>query len=459
MQPYDEIKAYSDDVCRQIRWKKAKPLVAAEIENHIRDQRDAYRQAGDDEAAATQKAVLQMGDAVSVGLALDKTHRPRPQWPLIALSGGLMAVGAFFTYLIAAAGYSDIAFSGTPYLLAFGIFILCYQLDFTLLGRHPMKIYFGVLAVSLLGLLLGTGVNGRLVWVMGQASVTLSYLSLVFPLVFALLVYAMHGKGYGGILMCGLGFFPLTMVLMLVPTLLGQMMFTLSSLTVLCFAIAKGWFEVSKKGGLLLVLAPTAAVFVLGLCFALQNWWHRISVFLNPYQDPMGAGYVNSLIRAFLSQAVFWGQGALPQNLPDIGRLPGISTDYALVYFIHRFGFAMLLGIALCITLFSVLSLRGALRQKSLLGALIALSVLLTFILQSVFYIIGNLGYGLVASLSLPFVSYGRTALFINAALTGFMLSVFRTGDIYKDGAALRQPGQPLFSYENGSLIIHLKRE
>jgi len=49
MSQSDEIKQYVKTVCEQIRWKKARSIVAEEIENHICDQRDAYVSQGEDE--------------------------------------------------------------------------------------------------------------------------------------------------------------------------------------------------------------------------------------------------------------------------------------------------------------------------------------------------------------------------------------------------------------------------
>jgi len=42
---------------------------------------------------------------------------------------------------------------------------------------------------------------------------------------------------------------------------------------------------------------------------------------------------------------------------------------------------------------------------------------MLTFILQAIIYVISNLGYGIFPVLSLPLISYGKTALIINSSL------------------------------------------
>lgn len=160
MQPSDEIRKYSNVVCEQIRWEKAHTVVAVEIESHILDQRDAYLSNGENETTATQKAIQEMGDAVSVGLALDKTHKPKPQWAMIALTTLLLVIGTIANSLISVYQYSLKDFTVIPFVIAFGLFILCYFGDFTLLGKHPSLIYCIFTIISLLGLLLGGQVNG-----------------------------------------------------------------------------------------------------------------------------------------------------------------------------------------------------------------------------------------------------------------------------------------------------------
>lgn len=465
MQPIEQIKKYCGEVSQQIRWKKAKPIIVREIENHLYDQRDAYILNGDDEKTATQKAIEQMGDAVFVGQELDKTHRPKPQWFMILLTGILMLTGLLVNYFIDITTNTYHTIIILPYILAFGVFLCCYYMDFTVLGKHAKKVYTSVLIISLIGIISGTRVNGKLTWFMGNFSVILAYLCLIFPLAFALFVYTMRNKGLGGILLSGVAYLPFAVILFIAPTLSGLILYTISAVSVLCYAICLGWFDVNKKQGLQLVLIPTFTV-TIGLAatsiFTMPYAYWRLSIFLNPERDPLGAGYQLCSIRELLSKSVFFGKGNVPEKMGDITSfLPNINTDYSLTYLIHQFGFVVLFLITLIILLFSITGIHMALKQKSVLGSLIALTIMVTFVLQSVFYILSNLGYGLVSSPSLPFISYGNSSLIMNAALVGFMLSVFRIGEIFKDRSFFtiskkNKRNHPLFSYEDGKLIINL---
>lgn len=98
----DRISAFVEAVGAEIRWKKARPLLTEEIRTHLLDQRDACVAQGMAEDEAQAEAVRQMGDPVALGADLDRVHRPRPQWGLLALALMLAAAGAFLRFSLTA---------------------------------------------------------------------------------------------------------------------------------------------------------------------------------------------------------------------------------------------------------------------------------------------------------------------------------------------------------------------
>ena len=87
------MEQYLRQVEEQIRWKRARTAVTRELRQHLEDQREACLAAGLSPEEAEAEAVRQMGDPVSVGQELNRLHRPRPQWGLMALTLALAAVG------------------------------------------------------------------------------------------------------------------------------------------------------------------------------------------------------------------------------------------------------------------------------------------------------------------------------------------------------------------------------
>ncbi len=426
MNSYKLIEKYCNDVCNQIRWKKAKPAVSLELENHICDQRDAYMFQGDDEICATKKAVEQMGDPIFLGEELDKTHRPKEQWLLMGFI--FMIMGLSVNILVNEMDYSTI-FS---YIVASILVVVCYYIDFTILRKHPMGIYFIVLAISFILIIFSSNVNGRMALIFDHGIVFLTDIFIVFPLVFMLVVYSMKGKGYLGILQCGLYNIPLAGIMLYEPSLYYLLFHLIVSLVVLCFGINNDWFEVNKKNALMLVLIPSVIVFLITCYnFIYSNNFRiqSIKAYINPYEDRTGLGYFNYTIRTLMSEAAIVGQGVFPKELGEVSNLLYIGKVFPLVLLTYKFGLICLFFIIVFFLVFSLLGIKKALKEKSMLGSLICITILSIFIGQSLTYILSNIGYGLASYVVYNFIFSSGVALYINSILLGFMLSVFRTGE------------------------------
>lgn len=48
---------FLENICKQIRWKKAHAIVSEEIRNHVIDQKNAFVKEGLDEKNAMEKAI------------------------------------------------------------------------------------------------------------------------------------------------------------------------------------------------------------------------------------------------------------------------------------------------------------------------------------------------------------------------------------------------------------------
>lgn len=396
----DAFHRYAEKVCEQIRWKKAHSAVAQEIEDHLTDQKNAYLAAGDSESIAEEKALLQMGDPVSVGAALDQTHKPAPQWGIIGLVLLLFVLGGIIQVLLlktipvgndALATHSaQVLFVFLPLSLA--TFVGMYFLDFSFFGKHPYVLPLGLLMVDLAAQLFGVSYCGKRWFTLG--SFALSPLALSLLLLFLL--------------------------------------------AVVCLIV------------LLMFYAP----------FRYRYGWERLYTIFVPSGDPMGSGYLSTQLKTILSHCVLLGEGAALSEtqaflLTDASML---RSDYLLAYLTYHYGWVASGIVVLLLAVFLGLGFRKALKQKSIFGQMVSLTILCTFTAEILLYIPANLGIWLIAPIALPFLSYGATALHINMALAGVLLSVFRTGEVYRDTAP-----HPIFSdskfiqWADGKLTITFK--
>lgn len=464
LQPSDKITEYLEAVREQVRWKRAQPMVLEEIKNHINDQKNVLIKEGLDEATATYKAIAEMGDPVVVGGQLDHVHRPKPDWMLLALTGGMLFLGFAIQFFMDSAfdrGWvlqQQMVWAG----IAVIVMLASYFADFTIVGKYPKTVFFALGGIIVLCCFFTGEVKGATVYAI--------YPLMLFPTAFAGLIYSMRNKGYGGLILCGAAFVLPAFLSMLVPSLTVLFLLCVSCLIILTAAVLKGWFNVSKRSAMLILYIPTAAVLSASFFMLMMSTGYRaerLRCALNPSLDPQGMGYMGTTIQHILSHAQLIGSG-MPMNYYGVSVeatnilaahiLPEITTDYLLTYLIYRFGWIALLGV---IALFAAFIIRAAMlcqKQKSVLGFLTSTAIVATFSVQFIVYVASNLGFMLLSPLSLPLISYGKLALVTNMFLIGLLLSVFRTGALVRDKtetAAVRF--NHFIQYDNGRIIIDLK--
>lgn len=469
----DAFHRYAEKVCEQIRWKKAHPAVAQEIEDHLTDQKNAYLAEGDSESIAEEKALLQMGDPVSVGTALDQTHKPAPQWGMIGLVLLLFVLGGIIQVLLLktisagedayAARSAQVLFVFLPLSLA--AFVGMYFLDFSFFGKHPYLLPICLLLFDVMAQMFGLAYGGQKWLSIGLLglNVSPSAISMLFPLAFCGLSYRLRSQGRKGYLISGVLAAVFYLFLSYCHTFSGVLAFVFSAGVLMLVASKKKWFDKQHNTFLLLFLLVVVCLIVLLMFYAPFRYrygWERLYTVFFPSGDPMGSGYISTQLKTILSHSVFLGEGTAVSEtqaylLTDASML---RSDYLLTYLTYHYGWAVSGGLVLLLAAFLGLGFRKALKQKSIFGQMVSLTILCTFTAEILLYILANLGVWLIAPIALPFLSYGATALHINMALAGVLLSVFRTGEVYRDTAP-----HPIFSdskfiqWDDGKLTISFK--
>lgn len=187
-------KEYLQTLGEQIVNPHARASVLAEIQDHIEEQAQDYRASGMSEAVAMQEAVRQMGDPVSTGEALNQVHRPKFPIALFGLAVVLTVLGIAMQYLVYTHLTPDTAILSDTYLqrtilynaIGLGLLLLCIFGNYMYLAKGAWIL----LAIFLLGLL-----PPWFFGFYGRQYTLCYYLALVYPLVYALLLYRLRDKG------------------------------------------------------------------------------------------------------------------------------------------------------------------------------------------------------------------------------------------------------------------------
>ncbi|MDR3600056.1 MAG: FtsW/RodA/SpoVE family cell cycle protein [Desulfosporosinus sp.] len=454
-----KITEYLEAVRQQIRWKRAQAPVLEEIRNHITDQKQAFIREGLNEETATERAIAEMGDPFVVGEQLDRAHRPRSDWPLLVMTAAMLLLGLVIQYLVG----PNIPFGAESFgrqIVWAGIAILAmfaaYFMDFTILGKYSKGVFLVLCAITIASLF-GEQVRG--------SSVAAIYPLLLFPTAFAGVVYSMRNKGYVGLALCVAAFMIPAYLSMRIPSVTVLFLLCISYLIILTVAVGKGWFNVRKPLAILMMYISTAII-LSATFFTMRDYGYvmrRMQIVFNPLRDPTASGYLGSMAQLLLSHSQLIGPGLPIKGYGDYSvfrLLPDANTDYLLTHLVYRFGWIVFIGIVVLVSIFIMRAILLCKKQKSILGSLVSIAIISTFVIQCIVYIVINLGLLLLSPVSLPLISYGGRALVTNMFLIGLMLSVFRTGDLVRDKAGVEGTvvnSSSFIQYDNGQIIINLR--
>ncbi len=174
--------------------------------------------------------------------------------------------------------------------------------------------------------------------------------------------------------------------------------------------------------GVLILLAATTPVVWNYLLHDYQR--NRILTFINPQNDPLGAGYHIIQSTIAIGSGGVYGKGWLNGTQSHLDFLPERSTDFVFAVFAEEFGF---LGILLLLMIYVFIISRGlyiAAQAQDTFSRLLAGSLTLTFFV----YLFVNIGMvsGLlpVVGVPLPLVSYGGTSVVTLMAAFGILMSI-----------------------------------
>lgn len=158
----------------------------------------------------------------------------------------------------------------------------------------------------------------------------------------------------------------------------------------------------------------------------LPHQQRRVTIFLNPEADPLGAGYHISQSFIAIGSGGFFGKGFLNGSQSQLHYLPETHTDFIYPAIVEEWG---LVGAVTVIALFWLLlrwgwqvARRATTRYEQLLAAGLTCSLFL--------YISINLlmvtGFAPVVGIPLPLVSYGGSAMLTVMLSLGLLMSIDR---------------------------------
>ncbi|WP_027209470.1 permease prefix domain 1-containing protein [Butyrivibrio hungatei] len=461
------MEEYIKKLLEQVRFEKAHKAIGDEIRAHIENQIEANVLDGMDKETAEKKAVEDMGDPVETGIALDKVHRPQMAWGVVIVAFFVAIVGTLIHVLMA----KDPALEYLKYRNDIGSFImftvsgiavmlLLYLLDYITVAKYSKVVATCMIALYMLGIFLRDKVyfmqlewldktGHRTGWENADFPLPIKVLDstssfmnppmlLLIPL-YAGIIYKYKGQKYDGLIKSVLWLIIPSYIVSYRHNYVICLIFVLSMLVQLTFAIKKEWLKVSKIP-VLITLWTTFSVF---LGFVAKKEYERASGTVlrwvgedgNLYERPTINANID-IVRAYMKQVKLFGNALLSSlggksYSPAQYSISDSGTSMILTYILTTGG--LIVGIVVIATVVGLIvyGLVTVLKTKNQLGMVIGIGCMMWLISNTVVNIL--VGTGIIddqgGGAFLPFVSNDK--LVESYALLGILLSIYKYKNAY----------------------------
>ncbi|MBU0725417.1 MAG: rod shape-determining protein RodA [Alphaproteobacteria bacterium] len=350
-------------------------------------------------------------------------------WMLILLLIVICTVGFAMLYSAANGNWQPWAVRQMMrFSAALGLMVIIALIDVRFWMRWAYVIYLGALALLVVVEVAGDIGMGAQRWIdLGVIQLQPSEVMKV-ALILGLARY-FHGVGHEETARPLMLLLPIAMIgapalLVLKQPDLGTAGMLIMAGTALLFLAGVRIWKFLLVGGIGLACIPIAW----GLLREYQK--NRILTFLNPENDPLGAGYHIIQSQIALGSGGVFGKGFLQGSQSHLQFLPEKQTDFIFTMLAEEFGLAGATGLIGLYVLVICYGFAIALRARSQFARLLALGLTVNFFLYFFINIAMVTGLMPVVGIPLPLISYGGTALLTLMIGFGLLMGVYIHRDL-----------------------------
>ena len=190
------------------------------------------------------------------------------------------------------------------------------------------------------------------------------------------------------------------------------------------FAAGVRWWKFA-----LVIVAGLAAV-PIGWQFLHDYQKARVMTFLNPENDPLGAGYHSLQAMIAFGSGALTGKGYMQGTQSHLNFLPEKQTDFIFTMLAEEFGLVGSLGLLGLYFLLLAYGFAISLRARNQFARLLALGLTTNLFLYVFINMAMVMGVFPVVGVPLPLVSYGGTVLLTVMIAMGLVMSCYIHRDI-----------------------------
>lgn len=316
-------------------------------------------------------------------------------------------------------------------ILGFIMIGLLLKIDYKEFAKYSKFIYVFNLLLLASVLVLGSEQNGAKSWIpIGPFNLQpAEFAKIAIIITFAVYLSGREGKLNRFVdLLPTFVFFGLPMLLIMLQPDLGS--------TLVFIAIYFGMlFVAGARTKNLLILIMIGALLIGGVLTAQLKFGmtkplkpyqlDRLTIFVDPYKDPRGAGYHVIQSQVALGSGGLLGKGLYKGSQTQLNFLPEQRNDFIFSVVGEETGFIGSAALMVLFYIFIYRCVKVAVSSKDQVGTLMATG----FISMMVFHLLINIGMAAgimpITGIPLPFFSYGGSSMLANLIGVGLLLNVY----------------------------------
>lgn len=151
---------------------------------------------------------------------------------------------------------------------------------------------------------------------------------------------------------------------------------------------------------------------------------NRVLTFLNPANDPLGAGYNVKQAQIAVGSGGMWGRALGQGTQSQLNFLPVQHTDFIFAVLAEELGFVGSVFLVLLLGIVAIRALTIAGSARDFFGYQLAIGIMTIVLFQSLINVGMNTGIMPVTGIPLPFVSYGGSSVLMLLFAIGILQSV-----------------------------------
>ncbi len=443
------VEEYLNELGGQIRDKYARGFVADEVRTHIMDQASDYEREGMDHEEALSKAVTEMGDPVSVGVELDRIHRPHMEWRILGYIFFISILSLIVQYIVNS--HISMDMGGIENLtrqhllqeiIGLVIMLVVYKIDYTILtGRSRIIGMLYLIAITIMSVFCGVYYNGAKSWIeIGSLRVSISAAMMLYLPFYAGILYEYRGRGRAAIIKIVLWMIAPVISLFISGYCTFPVIgfFIIAEMVLFVLALTKNWYKVNKKSVLFTGFGTMIIVVISGVVkiwhldgyqnMRLKNWLAHFGIgkYASGANDTIN--FVNSRLSNVFAYSQLFQKSDVAINI--MKEVPANRNNLILGSIAATCGLIAVIAIIVCLGVLSAYVFRISIRQKNSLGYIVGCACGISIGLQCLSNVLIVFGVLPLTNSILPFFTSGFSYMVVDYFLLGMILSIYRYKDI-----------------------------